>query len=128
MCELFNNIYFDFDKATITPESHEVLDKIADILKGDTAKRYLVTGYTDAWGSAEYNMNLSRRRVSAVVQELENRGVPADMMKYRGVGKKVSYAPTEASVEVRRGDRKVGIEIITNMDYWNYIHRNDTDR
>lgn len=128
MCELFNNIYFDFDKATITPESEDVLDKIADILKGDTSKKYLVTGYTDAWGSEEYNINLSRRRVGAVVQELENRGVPTDMMKYRGVGKRVSYAPTEAPVEVRRGDRKVGVEIISNMDYWNYIPKKDFDK
>ena len=127
MCELFNNIYFDFDKATITRESHDVLDRIADILKEDTSKRYLVTGYTDAWGTDEYNMDLSRRRVGAVVQELENRGVPTNMMKYRGVGKKVSYAPTEAPVEVRRGDRKVGVEIISNMDYWNYIPKNDLD-
>ena len=127
MCELFNNIYFDFDKATITRESHDVLDKIADILKDDTSRRYLVTGYTDAWGSDEYNMDLSRRRVGAVVQELENRGIPTNMMKYRGVGKKVAYAPTEAPVEVRRGDRKVGVEIISNMDYWNYIPKNDQD-
>ena len=127
ICELFNNIYFDFDEATITAESSETLDKIADILKGDTSKRYLITGYTDAWGSEEYNIDLSRRRVSAVVQELENRGVPSDMMKYRGVGKKVSYAPTEAPVEVRRGDRKVGVEIISNMDYWNYIPKRDFD-
>ena len=128
ICELFNNIYFDFDKATITRESHDVLDKIADILKDDTSRRYLVTGYTDAWGSDEYNMDLSRRRVGAVVQELENRGVPTNMMKYRGVGKKVSYAPIEASLEVRRGDRKVGVEIISNMDYWNYIPKSDYDQ
>ena len=128
ICELFNNIYFDFDEATITAESSETLDKIADILKGDSSKRYLITGYTDAWGSEEYNIDLSRRRVSAVVQELENRGVPTNMMKYRGVGKKVSYAPTEAPVEVRRGDRKVGVEIISNMDYWNYIPKSDFDK
>lgn len=128
ICELFNNIYFDFDKATITDESHETLDKIANILKGDTSRRYLITGYTDAWGSEEYNMDLSRRRVGAVVEELEKRGVPDNMMKFRGVGKKVAYAPKEASVDIRRGDRKVGVEIISNMDYWNYIPKSDLDR
>jgi len=72
-------------------------------------------------------LNLSRRRVAAVVKELKKRGVPSNMMKYRGVGKKVSYASYDASVEVRRGDRKVVVEIITNMDYWNYIPDNDSD-
>lgn len=127
ICELFNSIYFDFDKFTITSESHKVLDKIANILKKDTSKRYLITGYTDAWGSAKYNLNLSKQRVAAVVNELQKRGVPRKMMKYRGVGKKVAYASKEASVKVRRGDRKVVVEIITNMDYWNYIPDNDSD-
>lgn len=125
LCELFNNIYFEFDKADIRPESNETLDRIADILNADTKKMYLVTGYTDARGSAYYNLDLSRRRAAAVIDALESRGVPSDMLKSRGVGKKVSYAPAQESDIVREGDRKVTVEIVTNMDYWNYLPKKD---
>ena len=58
MSELFNNIYFEFDKSDITAESNEVLARIAGIMKEDTLKRYLIKGHTDAWGSDAYNIAL----------------------------------------------------------------------
>jgi Outer membrane protein and related peptidoglycan-associated (lipo)proteins len=125
ICELFNNIYFEFDKSDIRPVSEEVLDKIARIMKADPDKKYLITGYTDARGSAEYNIGLSRRRAAAVIGALEVRGVPSDIIKSRGVGKRISYAPDGESHQVREGDRKVTAEIITNMDYWNFMPKRD---
>ena len=62
-----------------------------------------------------------------MVQELENRGVPANMMKYRGIGKRESYAPASAPEEVRKGDRRVSVQIISNMQYWNYIPKSNFD-
>lgn len=125
ICELFNNIHFDFDKSDIRPESDEVLDKIAGIMKADPNRKYLITGYTDARGSIEYNVGLSRRRAAAVINALESREVPGDMMKSRGVGKSISYAPVSESHVVREGDRKVTVEIITNTDYWNFLPKRD---
>lgn len=125
ICELFNNIHFDFDKSDIRPESDEALDKIADIMKADTGRNYLVTGYTDARGGIQYNVGLSRRRAAAVINALESRGVPGGMMKSRGVGKSISYAPVSESHVVREGDRKVTVEIITNTDYWNFLPQRD---
>lgn len=125
VCDLFNNVYFAFDKSDIRQESEETLDRIADLMKADTSRRYLITGYTDARGSASYNIGLSRRRAAAVVEALEKRGVPADMIKSRGVGKKISYAPVSESHIVREGDRKVTAEIVTKTDYWNYIPKRD---
>ncbi|MEA4916810.1 OmpA family protein [Proteiniphilum sp.] len=125
ICELFNNVYFEFDKSDIRPESEEVLDKIADIMKANSDQKYLITGYTDARGSAEYNIGLSGRRAAAVVEALQKRGVNGDIIKSRGVGKKISYAPVGESHIVREGDRKVTVEIITNMDYWNFMPKRD---
>ena len=42
-------------------------------------------------------------------------------VKWRGIGKKIAIAPASASDEVRRGDRKITVELITNMEYWNSI-------
>lgn len=125
MCELFENVYFEFDKDIITFESNKTLDKIAEILKSDQSKKYLITGYTDSRGNEFYNIALSRRRAAAIIEALEKRGVPSNMLKSRGVGKKVSYATSESSSKIREGDRKVTVEIITNMEYWNHIPKRD---
>lgn len=125
ICELFNNVYFEFDKSDIRPESEEVLDRIADLMKDNSNLKYLITGYTDVRGSAEYNIGLSRRRAAAVVEALQKRGVDNGIVKSRGVGKKISYAPYGESHIVREGDRKVTVEIITNMDYWNWMPKRD---
>lgn len=119
LSELFDQIYFDFDSYRITGESQEILDKIADIFKRDTTRRYLITGQTDARGSNAYNLTLSENRAREVVKELEKRGVPSYMMKSRGVGKKIAIAPASATDTVRRGDRRITVETITNMEYWN---------
>ena len=116
-----DQIYFDFDSAILAAESQEALDKIAAILKRDTSRRYLVTGCTDARGSVSYNERLSCARARAVVEALQERGVPAEMLKWRGVGKRVAIMPSAQSDHVRRGDRKTIIELVTNMDYWNEI-------
>ena len=49
------------------------------------------------------------------------KGVPNKMLKAKGVGAKISYASQNAPNEIREGDRKIIVQTITNMDYWNYI-------
>ena len=119
--DFFDQVYFDFDSYELTAESQEVLDKIADLFKRDTSRRYLITGCTDARGSVAYNERLSQNRARAVVEALQERGVPAEMMKWRGVGKRIAIASAGHSDQVRRGDRKIMVEPITNMDYWKNI-------
>ena len=50
LCDLFNNIYFEFDKTEITPKAATIIDEIAQIMLTDTSKKYLITGCTDAKG------------------------------------------------------------------------------
>lgn len=119
--ELFNNIYFEFNKATLTAKTQEVMQEIAEILKQNTDKNYLITGYTDAVGSAEYNLNLSRRRALAVVNALVQQGVPSSILKAVGVGRTISHVAASASEQVREGDRKVTIELVKNINYWNTL-------
>lgn len=121
LCELFNYVFFEFDKSDITPESFPVVDQIADILKQDMTRKYLIIGYTDSRGSETYNIGLSERRAKALVDALLERGIPRDMLKSRGVGKKISYVAPAAPDNTRRGDRKVTIERVINMDYWEYL-------
>lgn len=123
--DIFNNIHFKFDKDHLTQESEELLDIAARILMKEPDKRYLITGHADVHGGDAYNIDLSQRRAAAVVRGLEERGVPTNMLKSRGVGKRIAYAKFEASNEVRKGDRKVTIEEIIVPAYWDYLSKRD---
>lgn len=118
---LFGQIYFDFDSYEITAESAKVLDKIAEVFKANPNRRYLITGQTDSRGTETYNQILSEARAYAIVKGLKNRGVPAEMMKWRGVGKRISIASPNSSNQIRRSDRKTTVELITNKAYWDCI-------
>ena len=118
-----DNVNFDFDKATITPESQFVLDEIAHIISGFPDSRFLVAGYTDARGSVRYNEELSKARAKAVLEALVQRGVSADRLCCRGFGKRMALVPESASDEQRRGDRKVVIERVTSESLWNYLNQ-----
>ena len=118
---LLANVTFDFDEDVITDEAAKILDDAAEILKSMPERRFLITGFTDIRGGAEYNRDLSARRAAAVAKGLEDRGVPSNMLKSRGVGKQATSMPYEESHEVREGDRKVTIELITNMTYWDKL-------
>lgn len=119
--EMFENVNFEFDKHDLTPRSLEILKEAAHILKDLEGSHFLITGYTDARGSDEYNLDLSRRRAEVVVKELVKQGVPATMLKWRGVGKKVVTVSEAEADNVRLGDRKTTIEKISNMEYWNKL-------
>jgi len=119
--ELLSSIYFDYNKADIKPEFNKVLDDVKGLLVKNTADRYLLSGFTDSHGSDAYNLGLSQRRVNAIRNALVERGVPAEMLKTRGHGKRIANLPVSAGEQARMGDRKVTIELITNPAYWDAL-------
>lgn len=123
LTDLSRNIFFDFDRATLTEDSETVLDQIAEIMKGHADGRYLISGFTDTRGSDSYNLDLSERRAMAVVDALVARGVPRSRLQARGAGERIALAEPATSDEIRRGDRKVTIEVVTNDRYWEYLQQ-----
>jgi len=84
------NIQFDFDKATIKPESHAVLDALGETLNSPEFKGrgIVVGGHTDASGNAQYNLNLSKKRADAVKAYLVDKWhVAPDLIQTVGFGK-----------------------------------------
>ena len=122
LIKLFNTVNFDFNQAVISEASQEALNQVAEIIKKENNSRFLITGFTDAIGSAQYNQDLSERRAQAVVDALVDRGVSKDILKSRGAAGRIAIAQTSADDEIRRGDRKVMIEIIDNQAYWDYLN------
>ncbi len=121
LCELFNNINFEFDKDVLTPEAESVVDLVASILKQKDEGSFLITGFTDTRGSDAYNMDLSMRRARRVTDALIQRGVASSMLKYRGVGKRTAAMGYHEPNDARLGDRKVTIEKVTNSAYWDRL-------
>lgn len=119
-------ILFDFNKATIRPESNGKLDDAAKIIKESNDGTFLVTGHTDAKGAAAYNLKLSRERAASVVGALEARGVNGNQLKSTGVGARDAQVPAKASDAERMVDRKVVVEAI-NGAAWDALKKSDLD-
>ena len=119
-------ILFNFNKATIRPESNGKLDEAAKIIKQSSDGTFLVTGHTDAKGAAAYNLKLSRERAASVVGALEARGVNANQLKSTGVGSRDAQVPAKATDAERMVDRKVVVEAI-NGAAWDALKKSDLD-
>lgn len=100
-------IFFDFDKATLKPESKDTLDEIAKLLLGTPELRVFVVGHTDNQGSLEYNTVLSKNRANSVVKQLTSvYGVAKNRIVAAGVGF-LSPLASNNSEEGRAKNRRV---------------------
>lgn len=83
---IVDNIFYDFDKATLRPESKEALDGVVQMLRDNPNITIEMASHTDRKGSDEYNIALSERRAKSVVDYLIGAGIPADRLQYQGYG------------------------------------------
>ena len=84
---IVENIFYDFDRATLRPESKQALDQLATLLKDNPNITIEMTSHTDRHGSDEYNIDLSHRRAKSVVDYLIAAGISPDRLQYQGYGK-----------------------------------------
>lgn len=83
---IVENIFYDFDKATLRPESKEALDELAQMLRDNPNITVEMASHTDRWGTDEYNINLSQRRAKSVVDYLIQAGIPEQRLQFQGYG------------------------------------------
>ncbi|HRP60532.1 MAG TPA: OmpA family protein, partial [Vicingus sp.] len=83
---VLNNIYYDWDKATLRAESTKELDNLVQILKENTTIKVEISSHTDTRGSDVYNKNLSQKRANAVVNYLVTKGIKKERFKSVGYG------------------------------------------
>lgn len=84
--QVVENIFFDFDKATLRPESREALDELILMMQENPNITIELGAHTDRKGSDEYNRNLSLRRARSVTDYLEKAGIAADRLSPEGYG------------------------------------------
>ena len=85
---LIDNIFYDFDKATLRPESEEALDRLVALLNENPNVTIELSAHTDSRGSDAYNERLSQRRAESVVGYLISHGIAADRLSPVGYGEK----------------------------------------
>jgi OOP family OmpA-OmpF porin len=80
-------INFAANSEVVPASSRGHLDRIAELLRQEPALTLTIEGHTDAHGSAEYNLELSRRRAVAVMRYLVGHGIDGDRLVAVGKGK-----------------------------------------
>lgn len=108
---VLRNIYFDYDKATLRPESIEELERVVRFLQENPTLRVEISGHTDSDGSEMYNLRLSQARAQAVVDYLVSRGIRPSRLVAKGYGESRPVAPNDTP-ENKQKNRRTELKIL----------------
>jgi outer membrane protein OmpA-like peptidoglycan-associated protein len=110
---VFHNILFDFDKATLRPESYPVLDSIGKIMIENPTIITELSGHTDSRGSRSYNAQLSQRRADSarnyIVQQWR---IEPMRIIAKGYGEDVPIIPNATTEDQHQQNRRVEFTVI----------------
>ncbi|MFM2282992.1 MAG: hypothetical protein RL222_496, partial [Bacteroidota bacterium] len=88
-----NNVFFDFDKSELKPESFAELDKLVELLLKNPAVKMEIAGHTDSKGDKKYNLLLSQKRAESVMEYLLKKGIDKLRLTAKGYGDTQPVAP-----------------------------------
>jgi outer membrane protein OmpA-like peptidoglycan-associated protein len=111
--ERLNNVFFDFDKWDLRPESFVELDRVVKLLRDNPAIEIEMSAHTDSYGSDEYNFKLSDNRARSVMEYILSKGIAANRIISHGYGETVPVAPNDTP-ENRQLNRRVEFKILKN--------------
>jgi len=106
-----NNIFFDFDKATLKPESTGEIDRLVTFLKENKNISIEISGHTDNQGSEEYNLKLSQLRAESVLASIVAKGIDKTRLTAKGFGKSKPVASNDTEAG-RANNRRVEFTIL----------------
>lgn len=86
---VIENIFYDFDKATLRPESKAALDEMIKMLNDNPNVTIELGAHTDRKGTEKYNEGLAQRRAQSVVDYLIEGGIAPDRLEAKGYGESV---------------------------------------
>ena len=108
---VIKNIFFEINKAELTTASYPELERILEYLTSGRIQKIEVSGHTSSDGSAEYNLNLSKRRAGAVYNYFLSNGVDKSRMESIGYGEDQPI-DTNDTDEGRKRNRRVEFKIL----------------
>ncbi len=107
-----NNQLFAYDSADLGGGAVAQLQKVATLIKRNPNATFTLEGYTDSYGSAEYNLDLSRRRAESVKGYLVGvLGIDPAQIETRGYGKANLLTSPDASIEEQEINRRVVVVV-----------------
>lgn len=105
---LVNNVFYEFDRADLTPESTRSLDELVQLLDENPNVTIELSSHCDYRGNDAYNLKLSHRRAESVVNYLIDHGIASDRLTPMGYGetrpKVVSRKMAETHAFLHEGD------------------------
>ena len=100
--DVLASVYFDFDRANLTPVSKKILDRIIQIA-GSSNNEFVLTGHTDSTGPQEYNFQLGLKRAGSVEAYLIEQGLDNTQIDSKGETKpKASNGTSQGREKNRR--------------------------
>lgn len=96
---LVRGVYYEFDKADLTDNSREALDRLVKVLKENPNITIELSAHCDYRGRAEYNERLSQRRAESVVRYLTEHGIDAERLTAKGYGESQPKAVSKKMAE-----------------------------
>ncbi|HIO67191.1 MAG TPA: hypothetical protein EYN41_02550, partial [Flavobacteriales bacterium] len=109
---VLNNIFFDFDMATLRPESTAELNRLLKLINDNTSMIIEISGHTDNKGSDTYNQKLSENRAKAVVVYLTEKGINKERLQFKGYGEIEPMASNETE-EGQQLNRRIEFKILS---------------
>jgi OmpA-OmpF porin, OOP family len=106
-----NNVFFDFDKWDLRPESYVELDRVVKLLKENPAIEIEMSAHTDSRGSDDYNFKLSDERARSVREYILSKGIDPKRIISQGYGETRPVVPNDTD-ENRQLNRRVEFKIL----------------
>ena len=116
---VLNNIFFDFNKSSLRPDSKPELERVSKVLKDNPSMKIEISGHTDNKGSATYNLKLSESRAKSVVDFISSEGIDQSRLTFKGYGflKPIATNETEEGCQKNRRTEFKVLEIDVNALY-----------
>jgi OmpA-OmpF porin, OOP family len=108
-----NNVFFDFDKWDLRPESHLELNRVVKLMQENPMIVIEMSAHTDSRGSDEYNLKLSDDRARSVMNYILFKGISPERITSQGYGETKPVAPNDTD-ENRQLNRRVEFKILKN--------------
>lgn len=109
---VLNNIYYDYAKATLRPESLTELDKIVGMMRETPNVSIELSSHTDARGDAAYNNKLSQARAKSCVDYIVSQGIDARRITAKGYGKTKLLIVNAKTEEEHQKNRRTSFQVM----------------
>lgn len=116
---MVSNVFYDYDKATLRPESVASLDTLVNFMQSNPSFTVEIYSFTDAHGSDDYNKKLSLARAQSVVDYLTRAGIEESRLIAKGFGESMPVAPNSVNgrdnPQGRQLNRRTEFRIISDI-------------